>query len=194
MAEKLVQQYIREHITPNVTYCSIVRQLTSVGVAKVFAHYPQYFETFTSDNGVFRVDPTKRPVSRWSLDSPKSLSSFILLAPWLSEADLLRIFGADLMNETSLERLLLELTGKLGEPPLDCVGTTEELVASLNVAAGQGKFADSALVEVARAQGVIKQADWVAQLERLAALQPEQALPDGLRQAVEAELIQELSA
>src|SRR6185369_8613661 len=118
-------------------YFSAIRQLTSLGVAKLFANFPKYFEVFTSDNFAFRIDPAKRPTGRWSLESPKSLSSYILLAPWLSDEDVAHIFGMELLDEPSLNQLFLELTGVEGEQPLDCVGTVEELVLSMNLLSGQ---------------------------------------------------------
>lgn len=192
-AEQQVQKFIHSDISEAVTYFSAIRELTSVAVAKLFAHYPQYLELFTSDNSIFRIDPAKRPHGRWSLDSPKSLSSFILLAPWLDEATLLRAFGRDFLDEPSLEPLLLALTGQEGEPPLDCVGTVDELVLSLNLAAQQGKFAGSRLMQAALNRNVITGDDWDSMLQKILELQPEQALPDGLRQTIEATLREELA-
>lgn len=192
--EQQLQSYVHNQVSPDITYFSAVRQLTSVGVAKLFTRYPAYFEVFTSDNSVFRIDPAKRPNARWSLESPKSLSSFILLAPWLSESDLLRAFGRNFLDEASLEQLFWELTGQEGEPPLDCVGTTDELMVSLNVAVHQGKFTGSHLVSLARERGVITGDDWQAKLQQMLALQSEQALPQDLVQSITAELQEELRA
>ncbi|CAN5179761.1 UDP-N-acetyl-alpha-D-muramoyl-L-alanyl-L-glutamate epimerase [soil metagenome] len=181
--EQSFQAYVQTYIA-EVTYFSAVRQLTSVGVAKVFARYPAYFSVFTSDNSVFRIDPSQRPNTLWSLESPKSLSSFMLLAPWLTETEMISIFGRDFLNETSLETLFLELTGLQGEPPLDCVGTVDELIVSLNLAYLQGKYATSYLVGVAIERGVIQLNDWQAQQNTMLTLQPEQALPTELETAI----------
>lgn len=191
--EQALQHYIKEHISPGVTYFSAVRQLTSVAIAKIFANYPQYFEKFTSDNYVFRIDPAKRPNARWSLESPKSLSSFILLAPWLPEVDMLRIFGRNFLDEASLESLLLRLTGQEGEPPLDCVGTVEELVLSLNLAWQQAKFTGSRLAKLAQQRGVIADRDWRAALAPMLELQNEQALPPDLTTPISEKLRKELA-
>ena len=178
--EQSLQTYVHQHLSTELTYFSAVRQLSSLAVAKLFAGYPQYYEVFTSDNSVFRIDPSKRPNARWSLDSPKSLSSFILLAPWLSEADLRRIFGRDFLSEPSLERLFLELLGEVGEPPLDCVGTVEELRLSLNLAHQQAKFETSYLMELAVQRGVIRPSDYMSELISMLELRPEEALPPEL--------------
>ncbi len=144
--ESSLQNYLHEHVSEQLTYFSAIRPLGSVGVAKAFAKFPQYFEVFTSDNFVFRIDPAKRPNSRWSLESPKSLSSFILLSPWISEVDMLRIFGSNFLNEGSLKDLFLSLIGLEGEPPLDCVGTAEELAASVHAIVYRQQWPDSSLL------------------------------------------------
>jgi hypothetical protein len=155
-----------------------------VGIAKVFANLPQYFEVFTSDNHVFRIDPARRPSGRWGLESPKSLSSYMLLAPWLNDADVSRTFTIDFLNEPSLQRLFLELTGVEGEPPLDCVGTVEELILSLNLLAQQGRYTDTLLMKLAKERGVVNDDNWQAKLQSLLSLQVDQALPPTLRAQV----------
>jgi hypothetical protein len=146
--EAAFQNYLHAHVSENLTYFSAIRPLGSVGVAKAFAKLPQYFEVFTSDNFVFRMDPAKRPNSRWSLESPKSLSSFILLSPWLDEDAMRRIFGINFFEKTELKDLFLSLVGIKGNPPLDCVGTPPELAASLAKTLEQGKWQGSPLLDL----------------------------------------------
>jgi UDP-N-acetyl-alpha-D-muramoyl-L-alanyl-L-glutamate epimerase len=183
-AEHLMQQFIQQYIAGRLTYFSAIRQLTSIAVAKLFARLPQYFEVFTSDNSVFRVDPARRPSGRWSLESPKSLSSYLLLAPWLRDEDVRRIFTIDFLNESSLEALFLEMTGAEGHPPLDCVGTPEELELSTNLLANQQRFLGTALMKVAAQRTIIHTADWQQKLNLLLELQRDQALPAILRQPI----------
>jgi hypothetical protein len=176
--EQQLQQFIKSEICDNITYFSAIRPLTSVGVAKIFAKFSQYFEVFTSDNYVFRIEPSRRPNSRWSLESPKSISSYILLAPWLPESEMLRIFGRDFLNEPSIETLFAESIGHQGHPPLDCVGTVEELVLSLNLASRQNKFSNSYLMGKGREWQIIQaERDWDDELQKMLKLQPEQAFP-----------------
>ncbi|MBX6334169.1 hypothetical protein IRY61_02380 [Candidatus Saccharibacteria bacterium] len=193
-AEQLIQNFIKTNVSASVTYFSAIRQLTSVGVAKIFAKFPQYFEVFTSDNFVFRIDPSKRPSGRWSLESPKSLSSYLLLAPWLSDEDLKRTFGIDFLNEHSLKDLFLALTGQEGEPPLDCVGTTEELELSINLLDEQGRYQDTYLMQLAKERGIVRadELDWQAELADFLRLQPQEALPPELKGQIQAWLEKEL--
>ena len=50
--EQLMQDYLKTVIHPELHYFSAIRPLSSVAVAKIFAHYPQYFTHFSSDNGL----------------------------------------------------------------------------------------------------------------------------------------------
>jgi hypothetical protein len=182
--EKDLQAFIHTDIIGSVTYFSAIRPLTSIGVAKLFAGFPRYFEVFTSDNFVFRINPAKRPIGRWSLESPKSLSSYILLSPWLGDEDIHRIFTYDFLNETSLSKLFLELIGVEGEPPLDCVGTVEEIVVSLNLLAYSGRFHDTALMQLGRDAGVVRDGDWRAETNKLLELQPDEVIPTELHEQI----------
>jgi hypothetical protein len=102
---------------------------------------------------------------------------------------MLRTFGRNFLNETSLERLFLELTGQSGHPPLDCVGTVEELVLSLNLIAKQYKFSDSHLIKLALERKIIDpDKDWKAELSNMLVLQSEQAFPITLEKNLEASL------
>jgi len=193
-AEQAIQQYIQASICKDITYFSAVRQLTSIGVAKLFTRLPQYFEVFTSDNSVFRIDPARRPSGRWSLESPKSLSSYLLLAPWLSDEEVSRIFTIDFLNETSLTQLFLELTGVEGEPPLDCVGTVEELVLSVNLLAQQQRYPDTILMKLALERGVVRDADWQQSLRDLLQLQTDEALPANLHESIATRLEEQVQA
>jgi len=185
-AEQQVQDFIKSNVAKGVTYFSAIRQLTSVGVAKIFAKFPQYFEVFTSDNFVFRIDPAKRPSGRWGLESPKSLSSYVLLAPWMSDEDVKRTFTIDFLNEESLEDLFLAMTGQEGEPPLDCVGTTEELELSVNLLDEQDRYEDTYLMKLAKDCGIVRPdvQDWQAEQADFLRLQRDEALPAELKQPI----------
>jgi hypothetical protein len=176
--ERMLQDFVRQRVSMQTQYFSIIRQLSSVAVAKIFATYPQYFEVFTSDNYVFRIDPAKRPNGRWSLESPKSLSSFILLAPWLDDTTMEKIFGMNFLDEESLEPLFLALIGLAGEPPLDCVGTPEELALSLRIVFGQDRYHKSALVKTAEKRKFFDTPAAPEELDKLLMLHRDQALPD----------------
>lgn len=192
--EQMLQDFIRDYISMQTKYFSIIRELSSVAVAKIFATYPQYFEVFTSDNYVFRIDPANRPNGRWSLESPKSLSSFILLLPWLDEKAMEQIFGLNFLDQESLEPLLLSLIGLEGNPPLDCVGTVEELGLSLRIAHTQEKFKKSHLMKLADKRKFFDTPVDEDLFKQLLSLGRDQVLPDLLVNRVTDMLTEKVAA
>jgi len=164
--EKLIQAFIHQTISPELWYFSAIRPLSSVAVAKLFAKYSVYLNDFTSCNRVFLIDPAKRPNSRWCGECAKCLSSFIILAPWLKEPKLIEIFGKNMLNDTGQTSQFLALTGLESHKPLDCVGTEEEMILSLNLVAKQKKFADAKLIKLARERGIMRNDDWDSELRQ----------------------------
>jgi hypothetical protein len=179
--EKAFQSFVASCISPDMRYFSAIRPLTSVAVAKLFSRYPVYLGDFTSCNLVFRIDPARRPAGNWCGECAKCLSSFILLAPWIDSQKLIDLFGKNMLNDGSQKQLFLELTGVEGHKPLDCVGTTEEIILSLNLASERSLFSDSAMMTLAKDSGIIRDNDWQAILQDYLQLQPEEAFPDALK-------------
>ncbi len=177
--EKLFQDFVHQNIASELDYFSLIRPLTSLAVAKIFAKLPQYFEVFTSDNSLFKIEQGEREHPRWSKQSSKSLSSFILLAPWMSDEDLGRTFGRNFLDQTELEPLLINLLGA-GTPVLDCVGTPEELQTCLGLLHEQGRFSDNVLMRVAINEGLVAE-NPDQQLQEALELRSNETLPAELR-------------
>lgn len=190
--EQSFQEFVHAYITPSLHYTSIIRPLTSIAVAKIFSNYPEYFETFTSDNSHFKIKQEARKHPRWSEDSSKSLSSYILLAPWLSDADLERTFGMNYLDQNQLTDLFLALLGRTDTPILDCVGTPDELRLSISMLAEQNRFTNSELMRVAKDSGVII-GSTAGALGAALELSSKNALPENLRQRVIDKLTEDLN-
>jgi hypothetical protein len=190
-AEKLIQQYLHEHVSSELWYFSAIRPLSSVAVAKIFCNYPKYFKVFTSDNFGFRIQASQRPTSRWSLQSPKSLSSYILLSAWLNKEQLDTIFEYDFFDDIMLGPLFLQLIGLKGNQPLDCVGTIQELRMSLNQAYSRGVLQDSKLMQLAFNDGVIDNNS--ASIKQSLLPSAENAFPSDLAQILQTNLAKELT-
>ena len=176
--EKLFQDYIHQNVSNKLHYFSAIRPLTSVAVAKLFATHKPYFEVFTSDNALFKIKQGQREHPRWSIDSPKSLSSYVLLSPWIADDDLLRIFGRNFLNEP-LDELFLSLLGETDTPILDCVGTPDELRLSLSLLDRQGRAGNSHLMQLAKDKHLLAP-DVDAELARVLEPATDHALPDTL--------------
>lgn len=172
--ERLFQDYVRAYVSPNIHYFSAVRPLSSVAIAKLFANYPEYFEAFTSDNSVLKIKPETRLHPRWNPNSTKSLSSFMLLAPWMSNEDLLRTFGQNLLDNTELEGMCGALLGENDQVVLDCVGTQDELKASIAELIKQNRFSDSKLLHYTKHKQLLNDTKPISDFMNLA----EHAIPD----------------
>jgi UDP-N-acetyl-alpha-D-muramoyl-L-alanyl-L-glutamate epimerase len=128
--ERLTQDFVHQHLSPDLFYFSPIRPYGSLAVMSLFAKLGSaYLDDFTSCNLVLRIDPAQRPNGRWCTHCAKCLSTWLLLSAFLPLSKLEAIFGRNLFDDTSLRTLLEELLGLRGHKPLDCVGTIEELRA-----------------------------------------------------------------
>ena len=87
--ERNFADYIASHISPDVTYFSLLRPLSEIEIARRFARYRQYFARFRSCNTAFRQLPSERG-RRWCCDCPKCRFVFLALAPFVARTELAR--------------------------------------------------------------------------------------------------------
>lgn len=106
-------------------YYSYLRPLTELQIAERFARYPQYFHVFKSCNVGSKED-------KWCCHCPKCLFACIMLSPFVPDEELQSIFGADLLNDPSLEATFDELAGISRTKPFECVGTVGEVCEAMS--------------------------------------------------------------
>jgi hypothetical protein len=129
--EKLTQNFVHTHVSPDLWYFSPIRAYSSLAVMELFAIVgTPYYQDFTSCNAVLRIDPSQRPNGRWCTHCAKCLSTWLLLSTKITVPQLTEIFGRNLFDDTTLRPTLDALLGITGHKPLDCVGTIEELRAA----------------------------------------------------------------
>jgi hypothetical protein len=111
--------------------------------------------------------------------------------PWTTEAEMMRIFGVNLLNQPELETLFDKLVGITGDRPLDCVGTIEELRFCLSLANKQNKCIDTYLMRRAIDKGIlVKQSGQ----DSLLARSGEHCIPGFVYNQLTSELTKRLSA
>ena len=128
--ERRFQRYVREHLLGGVSYCSLLRPLYEVQIAKIFSGYPQYFPGFMSCNHGVRS-------GRWCAACPKCGFLFVMLSAFLDSGRVREIFGEDPLRSERLRRWVRVLASS-PERPFDCVGTLEETRLALALAAERG--------------------------------------------------------
>lgn len=127
------QNYIHNHITPNIYVYSLLRQFNEIRIAKMFSKYKKYFTVFSSCNKNFRIQK-KQLQQRWCCDCPKCHFVFLILAPFITKKELQCIFGRNLFANENLIPAFKELLGLGTMKPFECVGTFEEAQAAFLLA------------------------------------------------------------
>lgn len=116
--------YIRRYIDTDVYYFSLLRPLAEIQIAKYFAALKEYHPIFRSCNAGSKQDI-------WCAKCPKCLFVYIILAPFLTEQELTEIFGKNMLDDENMREDFRKLIGFLPEKPFECVGSRDEVCASL---------------------------------------------------------------
>jgi len=140
--EKLFSEYVKNILTPDVHYFSLLRSFYEIRVVKLFAKYKKYFPYFSSCNKNFRADNTMDGL--WCGECAKCVFVFTLLSAYLSKKELLGIFRKNLYQDEDLLPLFKDVLGFGTMKPFDCVGTFEEAQTALFLA--KKKFANDFIV------------------------------------------------
>ena len=125
--ERDFQKYIEENISSEVKYFSLLRPLSELRIAEIFAKrgWDEFGNVFSSCNRNFHLGGSVI-ASRWCGSCPKCVFVSLILAPWLSGEQIEEAFGSIPFAEHQNETLLAELLGFEGIKPLECVGTIGE--------------------------------------------------------------------
>lgn len=117
--EMMVREYCASTFDDSAVYFSLLRPFNDVQIARLFAGFPQYFDSFRSCNV-----GSKKGV--WCGTCPKCAFTYLVLSPFLSYADMIRIFGSDYFQNETILGYIAELTGRKPVKPFECVGTRDE--------------------------------------------------------------------
>ena len=142
--ENLFQDYVKNFITPDVHYFSLLRPFYEIRIVELFSKYKKYFPYFSSCNKNFIINQKERG-SLWCGQCPKCVFVFTLLSAFLSKKELVDIFKKNLYQEEKLIPLFRDILGFGKIKPFDCVGTFEEAKSALYQASK--KFKDDLIIK-----------------------------------------------
>ncbi|MBU2665946.1 hypothetical protein KOI35_20755 [Actinoplanes bogorensis] len=129
-AEGLLRAAVTAHAGLTEPYFSLLRSLSELHIAQLFARHTQYDDVVTSCNKAFKLhDPT----ARWCGDCPKCRFVYLAMAPAMPRERLNKIFGHDLFADLGQLPGFLELLGIDAHKPFECVGEVEESVVALSM-------------------------------------------------------------
>ena len=118
------RSYEKNYIGSGVFYFSFLRPLSELQIAMLFSRFKKYHGIFKSCNVGSKQDI-------WCGHCPKCLFVYIILSPFLSLEELDAIFGKRLFEDETLMEDFDKLCGILPEKPFECVGSRDEVNASI---------------------------------------------------------------
>ncbi len=142
-AEGLLRAALTGHAGLVEPYFSLLRPLSELHIARLFAQFARYDDVVTSCNAAFRLRDAS---ARWCADCPKCRFVFLALAPFMARERLVRIFGADLLADSAQVPGYLELLGIDAHKPFECVGEVEESLVALSLLVGLAEWRDAPVV------------------------------------------------
>jgi hypothetical protein len=142
-AETLLREALSAHAGLPDAYFSLLRGLSELHIASLFARFTAYDAVVTSCNAAFK----QRDASdRWCGHCPKCRFVFLALAPFTGRERLLGIFGADLLADPTQLPGYRELMGIAAHKPFECVGEIEESLVALRLLAEHPDWSESPVV------------------------------------------------
>ncbi|MFV0380533.1 MAG: hypothetical protein ACK5KQ_06900 [Anaerorhabdus sp.] len=136
--EKDFNNYINTYIFEDVKYFSLLRGLSELQIASIFATLKNYHQVFKSCN----IGSKKE---EWCNNCPKCLFVYIMLAAFLNDEELYNIFNSNLLDNENLIDTMKQLCGESTDKPFECVGTREEVQVAIYMAIKKRKETDSHL-------------------------------------------------
>jgi hypothetical protein len=124
--EERFDRYQQKYLLTNARYFSFIRPLYELQIGRAFARYPEMFSVIRSCNRNQKSDS-------WCGACAKCLSVFITSYPFVSEADLIRMFGSDFFQTEGAIPIIRQLAGLDEHKPFECVATFDETLASLHL-------------------------------------------------------------
>ncbi len=147
-AEGLLRAAVTAHTGLTEPYFSLLRSLSELHIAQLYARSSAYDDVVTSCNKAFKLhDPT----ARWCGDCPKCRFVALAMAPAMPRERLTRIFGRDLFADPAQVPGYLELLGIDAHKPFECVGEVEESLVALTMLADDPQWAGAPVVVALRA-------------------------------------------
>jgi hypothetical protein len=143
VAEKMINDYIHNFITPSISTVSMLRKYNELQIVEKFVQYPQYLHYVTSCNTYFwlpRIEQRLRTHGYWCNRCPKCVFLFTCFSAFLPRDEVISIFGADLYKKKRLLSTFKRIMGIEGFKPLDCVGVPEEMILAMHYAKETGYY------------------------------------------------------
>lgn len=151
VAEKMINEYIQNFITPDIKTVSLLREYSEIEIVRRFVRYPQYLHHVTSCNNYFwltRIEQLLLRKSYWCNRCPKCVFLFACFSAYLPKKEVINMFGANLYNKKNLLPLFRRILGIEGFKPLDCVGEPEEMILAMHLASQSKEYTGEPAMQI----------------------------------------------
>lgn len=180
------KKYIETYLSSEIKYFSLLRWWYELKIAEYFwKNNKKYFLSFSSCNNNFKIDENKRlKQTIWCNSCSKCAFVFAILRPYLSEDEIISIFGEDLFLKKNLTQTYMELLGYDSIKPFECVGETEEVVLAFYKSLRFYEWKNSEILEIFR-KNILEKYDlsYFELLEKkFATISSEDIIPEKLKQ------------
>jgi hypothetical protein len=166
---------------------SVLRPASELAISRAFSRFTQYHSVFTSCNRVFQLDPDRRLTS-WCCDCDKCRFVFLILAPFMTPAQLTEIFGTDMLSDSGQYEGFALLSATGGDKPFECVGEVEEVLVAIHLLAKDPQWSDHPVVARLATEVLSAHTVTEANVREQFALSDDHDVPDELTGAVRAVL------
>ncbi|HIT93869.1 MAG TPA: hypothetical protein IAC43_01665, partial [Candidatus Faecivivens stercoripullorum] len=122
--EEDFDRYVKAYIGCPVRYFSLLRPWSEFQIAAYFSGLKQFHPIFRSCNAGSKTNS-------WCGKCAKCLFVALILTPFLDDSAITEIFGREILEDESLVPILRELCGETPEKPFECVGSREEISATM---------------------------------------------------------------
>lgn len=136
--EELFSNYLKNIISPDIKYFSLLRPFYEIRIAELFSRQKKYFSSFSSCNKNFITTKIENS-GLWCCHCPKCVFTFTLLSIFLPKRELMQIFKKNLYQDEELLPIFKDILGLGKMKPFDCVGTFEESRLAFKIAAKKFK-------------------------------------------------------
>lgn len=143
--EYLFQRHIRQTITPDIKYFSLLRPFSELQIAQLIANEKEFHQIFSSCNKNFTL--SNIVLSNWCGACPKCAFTFILMAAFCNKDSIMNIFGENFLDKPELLPLYKQLFGFEGHKPFECVGTPEEATVAMSMIHDKNEFEDTIVMK-----------------------------------------------
>ena len=127
--EQDFHDYEEKYLRTGQYYFSFLRPLAEFQIAKMFVSHRKYLPVFRSCNLGSKVSP-----DIWCGECPKCLFVCLILSPFLTMEELIKIFGRDMLNDSKMMEYFIELIGQSEHKPFECVGSIDEVNLAVSLA------------------------------------------------------------